>query len=107
MRVTEKVTPILAMLSAIGTLACCLPIGGVALLGLGGVVGAMARNQQWLLPASALLLVVGGLQVWRSRRVCQRTSRVSVVILAISTVVVALVAFFPQLVAGLLTDWLS
>jgi hypothetical protein len=79
----------------------------VALLGLGGVLGAVGRYQQWLLPASGLLLVVGGVQIWRSRRVCQRTSRVSLVILALSTIVVLLVLFFPQTVAGLLTDWLS
>jgi hypothetical protein len=107
MRVGEKVTPVLAAVSAVATLACCLPIGGVALLGLGGVLGAVGRYQQWLLPASGLLLVVGGVQIWRSRRVCQRTSRVSLVILALSTIVVLLVLFFPQTVAGLLTDWLS
>jgi uncharacterized membrane protein len=107
MRVAEKVTPLLAALSAVGTLACCLPIGGVALLGFGSVLGALGRYQQWLLPASGILLVVGGVQIWRSRRACNRTSKVSLTILALSTVIVLLVLLAPQFVAGLLTDWFS
>ena len=107
MRVAEKVTPLVAAVSAVGALACCLPLGGVALLGLGGILGAMGRFQQWLLPAAGLLLLIGGLLIWRSRRVCQRTSKLSVFILACSVLIVLCVAFFPQTVAGLLTDWLS
>ena len=107
MRVGERVTPILAAVSAIGTLACCLPIGGAAFLGLGGLLAAAAHYQQWLLPASGILLAVGGALTWRSRRVCHRTSPVSLVILALSTTIVLVVMFFPQTLAGLLTDWTS
>lgn len=107
MRVGERVTPILAAISAISTLACCLPIGGAAFLGLGGLLAAAGRYQQWLLPASGLLLVAGGALTWRSRRVCHRTSRVTLVILALSSAIVLLVMLFPQTVAGLLTDWTS
>ena len=107
MRVGERVTPVLAAISAIGTLACCLPLGGATILGLGGLLGALGRYQQWLLPASGVLLVIGGALMWRSRRVCRRTSKLSVAILALSAVVVALVLFFPQTIAGLLVDWFS
>lgn len=107
MRVGERVTPILAAVSAIGTLACCLPIGGAAFLGLGGLLAAAGRYEQWLLPVSGLLLAVGGVLAWRSRRVCRRTSKLSMAILALSAAVVLLVMFFPQTVAGLLTDWTS
>ena len=107
MRVVEKVTPVLGALSAIATLACCLPIAGASMLGLGGLLGAVGAYQAWLLPISGVLLVVGGVQIWRSRRVCQRTSKVSVAILAVSALIVALVLFFPQTVAGFLTDWLA
>lgn len=105
MRIGERVTPVLAAVSAVSTLACCLPIGGAAFLGLGGLLAAAGRYQQWLLPASGLLLAVGGALIWRSRRVCHRTSKVSLVILALSATVVLLVMLFPQTVAGLLTDW--
>jgi hypothetical protein len=107
MRVGERVAPIVAAASAMGTLACCLPIGGAAFLGMGGLLAAAGRYQQWLLPASGLLLAVGGALMWRSRRVCQRTSKISMVILALSATVVLLVMFLPQTVAGLLTDWTS
>jgi hypothetical protein len=107
MRVGERVTPVLAAISAVATLACCLPLGGAALLGIGGLLGALGRYQQWFLPASAVLLALGGAQMWRSRRACQRTSKLSVVILAVSAVIVLLVVLFPQTVAGLLTDWFA
>ena len=107
MRVGERVAPVVAAISAISTLACCLPLGGATLLGLGGVLATLGRYQQWLLPASVGLLLLGGALMWRSRRVCHRTSKLSLVILGASAAVVALVLFFPQTVAGLLTDWFS
>jgi len=107
MRVAEKVTPVLGALSAVATLACCLPIAGASMLGLGGLLGVLGAYQAWLLPASGILLAVGGVQIWRSRRVCQRTSKVSIAILVVSALIVALVLFFPQHVAGFLTDWLA
>ena len=84
-----------------------MPVGGVAFLGLGGVLGVAAQYQEWLFPISAVLLSVGGLLTWRSRRICQRTSKVSVGILVASAVVVLAVFFFPQGIAGVLADWLS
>jgi cytochrome bd-type quinol oxidase subunit 2 len=107
MRVAEKITPVLAALSAVSTLACCLPIAGATFLGIGTVFGALAAYQTWMLPISGILLAAGGAQIWRSRRECQRTSKFSVIVLGTSAVIVVLVAFFPQLVAGLLTDWFS
>ena len=107
MRLAEKVTPVVGALSAVGTLACCLPMTGAALLGFGGVLGVMAQHQAWLLPISGLSLALSGGLIWRSRRVCQRTSKISLTILALSTLIVLAVLVFPQDVAGLLTDWLS
>lgn len=107
MRVAEKITPVIGAFSAVATLACCLPVAGASVVGLGGLLGALGAYQAWLLPMSGLLLVTGGWQIWRSRRVCQRPSRVSIVILVVSAVIVALVLFLPQTVAGFLTDWLA
>jgi hypothetical protein len=107
MRIAERITPVLAVFSALGTLACCLPVGGAALLGLGGLLAALGPYQVWLLPAAGVLLLLGAVQIWRTRRICQRTSKVSLVILGVSAVVVLTVLLFPQAVAGWLTDWLS
>jgi hypothetical protein len=107
MRIGERVTPILAAVSAVATLACCLPVAATTLFGVGGILAVVGQYQAWLLPISGLLLGVGGVQMWRSRRVCQRTSAASLIILLVSAAIVSLVAFFPQTVAGLLTDWMS
>jgi hypothetical protein len=107
MRITEKVAPILAALSAIASLACCLPIAATTLFGMGGILAVAGQYQAWLLPASGLLLIAGGVGFWRSRRVCQRTSIASLLILLVSTAIVVLVVFFPQTIAGLLTDLTS
>ena len=107
MRVAEKVTPVIGAFSALATLACCLPVGGAAMLGMGGLLAVVGPYQQWLLPISGLLIGLGGAQIWRSRRVCKTTSKWSITILVASALVVLLVLLLPQTVAGLLTDWLS
>ena len=107
MRITEKVTPVMGALSAVSTLACCLPLGGAAAFGLGGMLGVAAQYQEWLLPISGVMLALGAGLTWRSRKVCQRTSKISLVILGLSTLVVLLVLFAPQAVSGFLADALS
>jgi len=106
-RITEKVTPVMAAVSAVSTLACCLPLGGAAAFGLGGMLGVAAQYQEWLLPISGVMLALGAGLTWRSRKVCHRTSKISLVILGLSTLVVLLVLFAPQLVSGFLADTLS
>ena len=107
MRITEKVTPIMGAVSAVSTLACCLPLGGAAAFGLGGVLGVAAQYQEWLLPISGVMLALGAGLTWRSRKICQRTSKISLVILGFSTLVVLLVLLAPQAVSGFLADALS
>lgn len=107
MRIAERITPVMGAVSAVGTLACCLPVTGAALLGFGGMLGAFAQYQEWMLPASGLCLVLSAGLMWRTRRICKRTSKISAAILALSTAVVIAVLMFPQIVAGLLTDWLA
>ena len=107
MRITEKVMPVMGALSAVGTLACCLPLGGAAAFGLGSVFGVAAQYQAWLLPFSGGMLALGAGLTWRSRKVCQRTSKVSLAILGLSTIVVLLVLLAPQAVSGFLADTLS
>src|SRR5258708_32587887 len=71
MRHAEKIAPVGAAVSALATLACCLPIAfaaGTATAGLAAVAGSY---RWWFLGASATLLVVGGAQLVRGRRACQ------------------------------------
>jgi len=106
-RLAEKVTPVMGAVTAVGTLACCLPLGGAAAIGLGTVLGIAAQYQEWLLPISGVMIALGAGLTWRSRRVCQRTSKASLVILGLSLLVVMLVLLAPQAVSGFLADALS
>lgn len=102
MRVTEKLTPVAAAISALATLACCLPLGiagGVAALGLSV---AVSRFQPWLIGLAVVLLGVSAVQIFQGRRSCHRRSRLSVVLFGFSALVVVGVLVFPQKIAELM-----
>jgi hypothetical protein len=106
MKHAEKIVPVAAALGALATLACCLPIAfaaGTATAGLAVVAG----SYRWVfLGASVLLLAFGSLRLVRARRSCKTRGSGSVVILGLSAVIVLLVLAFPQVIAGLLADWM-
>lgn len=101
MRIAERATPIAAIIAAFSSLACCLPL---VFVGAAGLLGASARLQTmrpWFLLASAVLLIVGFVQLYL-RKQCQRRSHVSVAIFWAATAVVLLLILFPQIVASIL-----
>lgn len=106
MKHAEKITPIAAALSALATLACCLPISfaaGTAAAGLAAVAG----SYRWaFLGASMVLLTVGSMEVVRARRACRTRGTASFVLLGLSAAIVLLVLAFPQVIASLLADWM-
>jgi len=106
MKHTEKIAPVAAALSAVATLACCGPIAfaaGAAATGLAAIAG---EYRPWFLGASVVLLAVGAVQLVRARRACRPRGTVSMAILIGCAAVVALVLLFPQVIAGLLADWM-
>ncbi len=106
MKHAEKVTPIAGAVSADTTLACCLPISFAAAAAIGSVGAVVASYREWFLVTSVGLVAVGGLQLARARRRCATQGYAAPLIWAGSAGVVALVVFFPQVVAGLLADWM-
>ena len=102
----EKVAPIMAALTGLATLACCLPMGFAAAAVTASLGMAVAAYQPWFLGGSVLLLIVGGLQLRQKQRACGTRSYSSLIVFGLSAVIVILVAVFPQLLAGLLADWL-
>jgi hypothetical protein len=103
----EKITPIAAVISALSTIACCLPLGiasiaGAASLGALGVLVEPLRP--WLIGLSIALLGVGFVQLYRSRATCQRRSRASVAVFWFSAIVVLASLVFPQTLASVLAD---
>lgn len=106
MKHTETITPVAAALTALATLACCLPMGFAAAAATASLGAVVASYSLWFLGASVVLLAVGAVQLKQARRTCSTGGNASIVILAVSAAVVALVIFFPQVIAGLLADWM-
>jgi hypothetical protein len=106
MKHAEKITPVAAALTALTTLTCCLPIGFAAAAATASLSAVVASYQSWFLGASVLLLGVGAVQFGHARRTCSTRGNASILILALSAVVVALVIFFPQVIAEVLADWM-
>jgi hypothetical protein len=106
MKNREMIAPVAAAITGLGTLVCCLPVSFAAAAVTASVSTAVAAWQPWLLGASALLLIIGGVQLAQARRRCARRRSASYVVFGMSAVIVVLVLFFPQLVAALMADWL-
>ena len=106
MKHAEKVAPVAAAVSALATLVCCLPVGIAAAAATASLGAVVSNYRSWFLGASAILLVIGIVQLTRVQRACATRNRGSMVILAVSGTIVLLVALFPQVLAGLLADWL-
>jgi hypothetical protein len=102
----EKVAPVMAAVTSLATIACCLPAGFAAAAVTASLSMAAAAYQPWFLGASVLLLLVGAIQLRQAQRVCARRSNSSVIVFGISAVIVVLVVVFPDVLAGLLADWL-
>lgn len=106
MKHVEKVTPIAAAFTSLATLVCCLPMGFAAAAATASLSMVVATYQRWFLGASVVLLIVGMVQVQRVQRTCATRPYGSIVVLGISAVIVLLVVLFPQVVAGLVADWM-
>ncbi len=91
-----------ATMSALTTLACCLPWGIGAALGTLGLSVFIARFQAELIVLSVALLGLGLIQILRRGRSCRRRSPVEIAIWGIAAVVVLAIVLFPQWVASLL-----
>lgn len=101
MRHGERVAPVAAALSALATLACCLPLGIAGAVGALGLSVVLASIRPWLIAASVVLLGVGLVQLFRSGRTCRRRSRFSLVLFSLCAALVLGLILFPQAVAGL------
>ena len=101
MSVTERATPVAAVIAALSTLACCLPFGFLGAAGLAGLGVRLASARPWFLGGAVVLLVLGFVQLYR-RNQCKKRSPVSVTLFWCSVVFVLLVILFPQVIASLI-----
>jgi hypothetical protein len=102
MRVTERLPPMAAALSALATLACCLPLGIAGAVGALGLSVALEALRPWLIGLAVVLLGISGFQMYRSGRSCRRRSRLSLVLFGLSAAIVLGVMLFPQTLAELM-----
>jgi hypothetical protein len=102
----EKVAPVMAAVTGLATLACCLPMGFAAAALTASVSMAVAAYQPWFLGASVVLLAVGAVQLRQTQRACGTRSYSSLIVFGVSAAIVVLVVVFPQVIAGLMADWL-
>jgi len=101
MRVAEKGASAAAIVAALSTLACCLPLGFIGALGLASFSLWARQYSRWMLLASIAFLCIGSAQLY-FRKSCPKRSRASLVLFWIAVVIVILVALFPQLIATLI-----
>jgi hypothetical protein len=102
MRVTERLSPVAAAMSALATLACCLPFGIAGAVGALGLSVALEALRPWLIGLAVVLLAISGFQMYRSGRNCRRRSRLSLVLFGLAAAIVLGVILFPQALAELM-----
>jgi type VI protein secretion system component VasK len=102
MRMTERLAPVAAAMSALATLACCLPLGIAGAVGALGLSVALESLQPWLIGIALILLGVSAFQIYRGGKTCKRPSRLSLVLFGLSAAIVLAVIIFPQKLAELM-----
>lgn len=101
MRVAERAAPVAAVMAALSTLACCLPLGFLGAVGLAGLSVWARAYAGWFLALAAVLLVLGFAQLYLGRSQCRKRSTVSIVLFWVAAVIVVLIILFPQVIASL------
>ena len=101
-RVTERLTPVAAVASALATLACCLPLGIAGAVGALGLSVALASLRPWLIGCAVILLGLSLFQIYRGQKNCRRSRPLSLAVFGLSAAIVLAVMVFPQQVAELL-----
>jgi len=98
----EKGAPAAAIVAALSTLACCVPLGFLGAMGLASVSVWVQPLRPWLLGISVALLCLGFGQLYFRKSVCNRRSIVSLVLFWLAVALVALVILFPQVIASVI-----
>ena len=78
MRLAERATPVAAVIAALSTLACCLPLGFLGAVGVAGASVWLQSVRPWLLASASVLLAIGCVQAYVRRNQCRRRSPLSV-----------------------------
>lgn len=94
-----------AMLSALGMIACCVPLGFAAALGFGAASAFFATLRPWLLGISVALLGLGFWQQRRAKRCAVKNRWLGEVLLWLAVAMVLGMVLFPQQISGFIADF--
>ncbi len=95
---------LMAILSSVATISCCLPLGFAAALGAGTASAFFTTLRPWLLGLSIVLLGGGFWQQLRAKQCRVRGRLLGNVLLWAAVVVVLGMILFPQEIAGVIAD---
>jgi hypothetical protein len=96
-----------AIASSLASMACCLPVGFAAALGVAGASAFVQTLQAWLLGLSVVLLGFGFWQQHRAKQCAVGGRVLGKVLLWAAVAVVSGMILFPQQIAGFIADRLS
>lgn len=95
---------LVAVLSSVATISCCLPLGFAAALGAGAASAFFTTLRPWLLGLSVVLLGLGFWQQHRAKQCAVQGRLLGNVLLWAAVVVVLGMILFPQEIAGVIAD---
>jgi hypothetical protein len=95
---------LVAILSSLATISCCLPLGFAAALGASAASAFFSTLRPWLLGLSVGLLGFGFWQQRRAKLCAVRGRSLGNVLLWSAVVVVLGMILFPQEIAGVIAD---
>lgn len=98
---------VMAILSSVATISCCLPLGFAAALGAGAASAFFTTLRPWLLGLSVVLLALGFWQQHRAKQCSIRGRVIENVLLWTALVVVVGMILFPQEIAAFIADRFS
>jgi len=104
MKPPTRAMPVAAAFTALSTLACCLPLGLSAAIGIASLGVMLEPYRGWLVGISLLFLAIGIFQLYRFKRTCRKNSRSGIVVMVVAVIVVGGVSLFPQVIAVVLAD---
>jgi hypothetical protein len=95
---------LVAILSSVATISCCLPLGFAAALGAGAASAFFTTLRPWLLGFSIVLLGLGFWQQHRAKQCAVRGRWLGTALLWCAVVMVLGMILFPQQIAGFIAD---
>lgn len=95
---------LVAIMSSVATMSCCLPIAFAGALGAGAASAFFTTLRPWLLGVSVVLLGFGFWQQHRAKQCAVQGRLVGNVLLWAAVVVVLGMILFPQEIAAVIAD---